>query len=144
LTGVQEQKATQSERYCIACSRVVEVGSGVISSIVQELRQDQDDSMKTRDRMLCLNHWRQAHVSCSSKPDAMMLQQRLLDQQRQHITALDRSVEAYLARFNASKRERGEVPDISEAAWAWERLLAFFAGEPALEYRRADNEPFSA
>ena len=69
---------------------------------------------------------------CSSEPDALMLQQRLLDQQRQHLTALDRSVEAYLARFNASKRERGEVPDIPEAAWAWERLLAFFVGEPAL------------
>jgi len=44
------------------------------------------------------------------------------------------AVEAYLARFSASKRERGEVPDVPGAAWAWERLLAFFAGEPTLEY----------
>ncbi len=43
-------------------------------------------------------------------------------------------LEAYLASFNAARRERGEVPDIPEAAWAWERLLAFFAGEPALVF----------
>ncbi len=139
LRGPQEDRASQSVQRCIACTLATEVGSEVISSMIQGLRQDPVDSMTTKDRLLCLNHWKQAHESCSSEPDVMMLQQRLLDQQRQHITALDRSVEAYLARFNASKRERGEVPDIPEAAWAWERLLAFFVGEPALEYRRADN-----
>ena len=139
LTGAQEESASQGEQRCIACSLAVEVGSEVISSMVQGLRQDQDASTATKDRLLCLYHWRQAHVSCSSEPDAMMLQQRLFDQQRQHITALDGSVEAYLARFNASKRERGEVPEIPEVAWAWERLLAFFVGEPALEYRLADD-----
>jgi hypothetical protein len=72
----------------------------------------------------------------------LMLQQQLLHQQRQHLTALDRNVEAYLTRFNAARRERGEVPDIPEAAWAWERLLAFFVGEPALVYRLADDWPF--
>ena len=111
----------------------------MINSMLQGLRQDHDDSAATKDRLLCLYHWRQAHESCSSELDAMILQQRLLDQQRQHLNALDGSVEAYLARFNASKRERGEVPDIPEAAWAWERLLAFFVGEPALEYRLADT-----
>ena len=58
----------------------------------------------------------------------------LLQRQRQHLLHLDMAVEAYLARFSASKRERGEVPDVPGAAWAWERLLAFFAGEPTLEY----------
>jgi len=62
------------------------------------------------------------------------LQERLLHRQQQCLVQLDIAVEAYLARFNATKRERGEVPDIAGAAWAWERLLAFFAGEPALEY----------
>ncbi len=135
LTGAQEDNVCQNERYCMVCALAAEVGSEVISSIVQGLRQNHDDSTATKDRLLCLYHWRKAHVSCSSEPDTMMVQQRLLDQQRQHLTELDRSVEAYLARFNTSKRERGEVPDILEAAWAWERLLAFFAGEPVLVYR---------
>ena len=123
----------------MACTLAAEVGSKVIGSIVQGLRQDPYVSMATKGRLLCLYHWRQAHVSCSSESDALMVQQRLLDQQLQHVTVLDRSVEAYLARFNASKRERGEVPDIPEAAWAWERLLAFFSGEPTLAYRQADD-----
>jgi hypothetical protein len=57
---------------------------------------------------------------------------------------IDRNVEAYLARFNAARRERGEVPDIPEATWAWERQLAFFVGEPALEYKLADDWPFQS
>lgn len=142
LAGDHEDSAFQGEQRCMGCALGVEVGSEVISSIVQGLRQDHDDSMIVIDRLLCLYHWRQAHERCSSEPDTLMLQQRLLHQQRQHLTALDRSVEAYLARFNASKRERGEVPDIPEAAWAWERLLAFFVGEPALVYRLADDWPF--
>jgi len=139
LIDAHEDSAFQGEQSCMGCALAVEVGSEVISSIVQGLRQDHGDSTATKDRLLCLYHWRQAHVSCSSEPDTIMLQQRLLDQQRQHVTALDRSVEAYLARFNASKRERSEVPGILEAAWAWERLLAFFVGEPALVYRLADD-----
>jgi hypothetical protein len=123
--------AFQGEQHCMACARAAEVGSEVISSIVQGLRQDNVESTIDKDRLLCLYHWKQAHVTCSLEPDTLMLQQRLLHQQRQHLTALDRSVEAYVTRFNASKRERGEVPHIPETAWAWERLLAFFAGEPA-------------
>ena len=139
LTGAQEESASQSEQRCMVCTLAAAVGSEEISSMVQGLRQNHEDSEAKKDRLLCLYHWRQAHENCSSEPDAMMLQQRLLEQQLHRLTALDRSVEAYLARFNASKRGRGEVPDIPEAAWAWERLLAFFVGEPALEYRRANT-----
>ena len=142
LTGAHEDSAFQGEQNCMACALAVEVGSEVISSIVQGLRQDSGESTTDKDRLLCLYHWRQAHVTCSSEPGAVTLQQRLLHQQRQHLTELDRHVEAYLARFNAARRERGEVPDIPEAAWAWEHLLAFFVGEPALEYRLADDWPF--
>jgi Family of unknown function (DUF6062) len=142
LARDHEDSAFQGEQSCLGCGLAVEVGSKVISSIVQGLRQDRDDSTATKDRLLCLYHWRQAHERCSSEPDTLMLQQRLLHQQRQHVTALDRNVEAYLARFNAARRERGEVPDIPEAAWAWERLLAFFVGEPVLEYRLVDDWPF--
>jgi hypothetical protein len=134
LPGAHEESVSQGEQLCMACTLAAEIGSEVISSMIQGLRQDHYDSTATKNRVLCLYHWRQVYVSCSSEPDAVILQQRLLDRQRQHVTALDRSVEAYLARFNASKRWRGEVPDIPEAAWAWERLLAFFVGEPALEY----------
>ncbi len=139
LTGAQEESASQSEQRCIVCTLAAAVGSEEISSIVQRLRQNHEDSEAKKDRLLCLYHWRQAHENCSSEPNAMMLQQRLLEQQLHRLTALDRSVEAYLARFNASKRELGEVPDIPEAAWAWERLLAFFVGEPTLEYRRVNT-----
>ena len=142
LARDHEDSAFQGEQSCMGCALAVEVGSEVISSIVQGLLQDYDDSMATRVRLLCLNHWRQAHERCSSEPDTLMLQKRLLHQQRQHLTALDRNVEAYLARFNAARRERGEVPNIPEAGWAWERLLAFFVGEPALVYRLADDWPF--
>ena len=142
LTGAQEERASQSEQRCMVCALATEVGSEVISLMIQGLRQSHDDSAAIKDRLLCLYHWRQAHVNCSSEPDAMMLQQRLLEQQLQRLAALDRSVEAYLARFNASKRGRGEVPDIPGAAWAWERLLAFFVGEPALVYRLTDDWPF--
>jgi len=131
LTPAQEYSAFQGEQSCMACALAAEIGSEVISSMVQGLRQYRDGSTTTKDRLLCLYHWRQAHETCSIEPDALTLQQQLLHQQRQHLTELDRRVEAYLARFNAAKRERGEVPDIPEAAWAWERLLAFFAGEPA-------------
>jgi hypothetical protein len=139
LTGAQEESPSQGEQPCIACTIAEEVGSDVISSIVQGLRKNRDDSMATKDRLLCLYHWNQVHMSSSSESDAMMLQQRLLDRQLQRLTELDSSVEAYLARFNASKRERGEVPDIPESVWAWERLLAFFAGEPALVYIPDDD-----
>jgi hypothetical protein len=71
--------------------------------MVQGLRQDYDDSAATKEEMLCLYHWRQAHVNCSSGPDVVVVQQRSLDHQLQQITALDKSVEAYLARFKASK-----------------------------------------
>jgi Family of unknown function (DUF6062) len=142
LARDHEDSAFQGEQSCMGCALAVEVGSEVISSIVQGLLQDYDDSMATRDRLLCLNHWRQVHERCSSEPDSLMLQQRLLHQQRQRLTALDRNVEVYLARFNAVRRERGEVPDIPEAGRAWERLLAFFVGEPALVYSLADDWPF--
>ena len=142
LIDAHEDSAIQGEQNCMSCASASEVGSEVISSMVQGLQQDHDDSTTDEDSLLCLYHWGQAHERCSSEPDALTLQQRLLHQQRQHLTALDRNVEAYLARFNAARRERGEVPDIPEATWAWERLLAFFAGEPALEYRLADNWPF--
>ena len=61
LTGAQEESASQGEQRCMACSLAVEVGSEVISSMVQGLRQDHDDSTATKDRLLCLYHWRQAH-----------------------------------------------------------------------------------
>ncbi len=142
MTSVREDSALQGVQRCMGCAIAVEVGSVAISSIIQGLREDYDDSTIVKDRLLCLYHWRQAHERCSSEPDTLMLQQRLFHQQGQHLTLLDRNVEAYLARFNASKRERGENPDIPEAAWAWERLLAFFAGEPALAYRLAEDWPF--
>ena len=135
LTSAYEDSAFQGEQNCMTCALAVKIGSEVISSIVQGLRQDNGESTTTKNRLLCLYHWRQAYESCSSEPDTLTLQKRLLHQQQQHLTELDRRVEAYLARFNAARRERGEVPDIPEAAWAWERLLAFFVGEPALAYR---------
>jgi hypothetical protein len=98
------------------------------------LRQTYDGSTNPEGKMLCLFHWRKVQQSCAREADAFPLQERLLQRQRQHLLHLDMAVEAYLARFSASKRERGEVPDVPGAAWAWERLLAFFAGEPTLEY----------
>ncbi len=71
---------------------------------------------------------------CRDEPDALSLQKRLSRRQQEHLAHLALAVEAYLARFNAAKRERGEVPDIPGAAWAWERLLGFFTGEPALVF----------
>lgn len=135
LTSAHEDRAFQDELNCMTCVLAVKIGSEVISSIVQGLRQDNGESTTTKNRLLCLYHWRQAYESCSSEPGALTLQKRLLHQQQQHLTELDRRVEVYLARFNAARRERGEVPDLPEAAWAWERLLAFFVGEPALAYR---------
>ena len=112
LTHAQEDSAFQDS--CMACALAAEIGSEVICSIVQGLRQDSADSTTAKGRLLCLYHWRQAHEACSSEPGALTLQKRLLHQQRQHLSELDRNVEAYLARFNAAKRERGEVPDIPE------------------------------
>lgn len=74
------------------------------------------------------------YAEVTAKKISYTLQGRLLLRQQQQLAQLDTAVEAYLARFNAAKRERGEVPDIPGAAWAWERLLAFFAGEPTLAY----------
>ncbi len=119
---------------CLACSRAAEASKESIASITQGLRQTTDDSATLELALLCLPHWKQFHESCMHERDATTLQKRLLHRQQQHLAQLDLAVEAYLARFNAGKRERGEVPDIPGAAWAWERLLAFFVGELALVY----------
>ena len=42
LTGAQEESASQGEQRCIACSLAVEVGSKVIDSNAQGLRQGHD------------------------------------------------------------------------------------------------------
>ena len=94
------------------------------------MQQDAHDSTILGEKLLCLFHWRQAHKLCALKLEAPVLQERLLHHQPLQLPQLDSTVEAYLARFNAAKRGRGEVPDIPKAAWAWEHLLAFFAGEP--------------
>jgi len=134
LTNARTYKDMQDEQNCVVCSYASEIGNEAIGDIVQGLRQTYDGSTNPEGKMLCLFHWRKVQQSCAREADAFPLQERLLQRQRQHLLHLDMAVEAYLARFSASKRERGEVPDVPGAAWAWERLLAFFAGEPTLEY----------
>lgn len=125
----------QYGQYCLACASVAEASEQAVASFIQDVQQNTSGSTPLGETLLCLFHWQQAHKACMYKAETRVLQERLLHQQQQQLTQLDSTVEAYLARFNAAKRERGEVPDIPEAAWAWERLLAFFAGEPALTYR---------
>ena len=134
LANARAYRDIQDEQNCAVCSYASEIGSEAIGDIVQGLRQTDDGLTNTEEKMLCLFHWRKVQESCAREADAFTLQERLLQRQRQHLLHLDMAVEAYLARFSASRRERGEVPDVSGAAWAWERLLAFFAGEPTLEY----------
>jgi hypothetical protein len=130
---------------CALCRLVQEHDQQVIYSFLWEYCTDTHIGMKISQfwgfcphhtwSLAVLKHEGMGDGSCSSKPNALTLQKRLLHQQQQRMTELERRVEAYLARFNDAKRERGEVPDIPEAAWAWERLLAFFVGEPALTHR---------
>jgi hypothetical protein len=132
LARAEGYRDLQSKQICMACARAAESEEESITSLIEELRQTTYDLTSPQEELLCLYHWKQTHDACRYEPDALILQERLLHRQQQHLTQLDEAVEAYLARFNATKRERGEVPDVPGAAWAWERLLAFFAGEPVL------------
>ena len=123
----------KAEQHCIACTFLEEICRKQIASIIQHLRQE-DSDVPTGETLLCLFHWKQAHDACMREPGASSLQRRLLALQRPHLAHLDELVEAYIASFNAARPERGEVPDLSGTTWAWERLLAFFSGEPALEW----------
>ena len=134
LAQAEGFRVSQGGQPCMACARVAESEEESIASLIAGLRQHTDDLGAPQEGLLCLFHWKQTHDACSYEPDAFILQEHLLHRQQRHLAQLDETVEAYLARFNAGKRERGEVPDIPGAAWAWERLLAFFVGEPALEY----------
>jgi hypothetical protein len=134
LIGAQSYETAQHGQHCLACSSVAESSGQAIASLIRALPQGPDGSTRPGETLLCLFHWQQAHEACTRKPETRVLQARLLHRQQKLLAQLDSVLEAYLARFNAAKRERGEVPDIPEAAWAWERLLAFFAGEPALVF----------
>ena len=116
----------------MACVCVAERSDEQIAALIKGLRQSTNGSTSPQEELLCLFHWKQMHDTCRHEPDALALQERLLHRQQQRLFQLDRAVEAYLARFNAARRERGEVPAIPGADCAWERFLAFFAGEPAL------------
>jgi hypothetical protein len=130
----QSYGTAQHGQHCIACSSVAEAGGQAIASLIQDVQQSTHGSTLPEATLLCLFHWQQAHELCARKPEICALQERLLHRQQKLLAQLDSALEAYLARFNAAKRERGEVPDIPGATWAWERLLAFFTGEPTLEY----------
>lgn len=134
LAHAQEYRVAQMKLPCMACAYSFERGSEQIAALIEGLRQSTDSSIQPQGELLCLFHWKQMHTACRHEPDALMLQMRLLQRQQQRLFLLNGAVEAYLARFNAARRERGDVPDIPGAEWAWERLLAFFAGEPTLVF----------
>jgi hypothetical protein len=129
----QTQEVQYVQQHCPACNATSEAGKDAIHTFIQDMRRTANDGMTVmHGHLLCLFHWRQAQQECIGESDSSIQQRRLYIQQQRHLFQLDTDVEAYIARFNASKRERGEVPDVPGAAWAWERLLVFFAGEPAL------------
>lgn len=132
LAHAHEYRASQLKRACMACVCVTEKSDEQIAALIEGLRQSTNGSTPPQEELLCLFHWKQTYDACRHESDALALQEQLLHRQQQRLFQLDRAVEAYLARFNAARRERGDVPDIPGADWAWERLLAFFAGEPVL------------
>ncbi len=134
LAHAQADTFAQDEQQCVACSLATEATGEAVRSIVRWLQEPSKNTPAQEGTLLCLFHWRQVHNACAAEPEAIILQKKLLAQQQHLLAQLDLAVEAYIARFNAAKRERGEVPDIPGAALAWERLLAFFVGEPALAY----------
>lgn len=129
-----EHRELQHEQDCIACTSATEGSREAITSIIYNLRQAPYDAATPEVGLICLPHWKHVHDACMRESDAIVLQKQLLHQQQQILSQLERAVEAYIVRFNATKRERGEVPDVPGTVWAWERLLAFFVGEPTLEY----------
>jgi hypothetical protein len=137
LTYTHGYGFSERKQACMACASAAERSEERITPLLEGLRQSTGDLRVPQEELLCLFHWKQAHDACRDQPDAFLLQERLLSRQQHHLLQLDRAAEAYLARFNATKRERGEIPDIPGAAWAWERLLAFFAGEPTLVFPRS-------
>jgi len=123
---------SSSEQRCRACVYGERAALLAVASFIERLREINESKEEQSGGLLCLFHWRHVQQQCAQEADASALQERLLAMQQRHLMQLDSAVEAYLARFSASKRERGEVPDIQGAAWAWESLLALFAGEPGL------------
>jgi hypothetical protein len=130
----EEERSFQREQECIACTAATEGSREAITSVIDSLRQDPHDAATPEAELICLLHWKYVQDACARKSDAIVLQKQFLHQQQQCLSQLEKAVEAYIARFNATKREHGEVPDVPGAAWAWERLLAFFVGEPTMKY----------
>jgi hypothetical protein len=129
LAHAQEVQSDQPAR-CSACANIAETSAAAIRAFLRDMQETAGDA-RFPQGMLCLWHWKQAHDACRQWPDAPALRRRLFDRQQQALGVLGRALDAYLARFNASKRQRGEVPDVAGSDGACPRVLAFFAGEAA-------------
>jgi hypothetical protein len=113
----QAQEVQSVQQHCLACKASSEASNDAIHTFIQDMRRTANDEMTMMNgHLLCLFHWQQAQQECISEPDSTMQQRRLYMQQQRHLFQLDTAVEAYIARFNAAKRERGEVPDVPGAA----------------------------
>lgn len=127
----QHEETSISVRPCLACAQVIVDSERTRDGILREIRASQEEFV-LGDALLCLSHWQSLHLHYADAPDALAIEAQLLRHQRARLSQLDEAVEAYIASFNAAKRARGDIPDVPGAAWAWERLLAFFAGEPGV------------
>lgn len=125
-------ETARAKPVCSFCLMLQKASEQRIAALLRDMRAAPVGLAFPTNALLCLAHWRQAHARCQWEADAPRLQERLLYHQQHQLQRLDLAVEAYLASLNDSRRQRGDVPDLPEAAWAWERLIAFFAGEPAL------------
>lgn len=117
---------------CIACQHEIEDGRRTIDAFLKHMRLPHEVKAIDDSTLLCLMHWQAILRQNSGASDDSAIEARLLLHQRARLSQLDEAVEAYITSFNAAKRERGDIPDVPGAAWAWERLLAFFAGEPGV------------